>query len=61
VRLGGAGLAAAAIAARLTGLIDDGVIAAVVAAVGLAPEVTVAMQGLGRRLVLAIVGAGERN
>jgi anti-sigma factor RsiW len=61
VRLVGAGVAAVAIAARLAGLLPDTAVTVVVAAVGLAPEITLALQGTARRLVLALGHGGERS
>jgi len=60
VRFGGATLAAAALAARVTGLVPDTAVSVAVMAAGLLPEIIVAAQGVARRLVLALNHAGER-
>jgi anti-sigma factor RsiW len=56
-RIGGVAVAAAAVAARLAGVAPD---AALVALVGLTPELAVQLQTLARRAVLAVTQAGER-
>ena len=53
VRLSGASLAAIALAGQFTGILPSW---SLMGLVGLAPEVTVALQGLGRRLVVAVKG-----
>lgn len=58
VRLGGAAVAAVAVAGRLTGVFPDVALVAVV--VGLVPEVAILVQGLARRLVLALGQSAER-
>jgi len=54
VRLTGASLAAIALAGQFTGLLPSWTL---VGLVGVMPEMTVALQGLGRRLVLAVKGS----
>jgi anti-sigma factor RsiW len=61
LRLGGAAIAAVAIAARLTDLVPDTAVTGAVAVAGLLPEFTVALQGAARRVVLAVSHAGERG
>lgn len=58
VRLGGAALSAVAVAGRLTGIMPDVALAAVV--VGLVPEAAIFIQSLARRLVLALRQSAER-
>ena len=60
VRFGGVGVAAAAVAAQLAGWMPDATVTSAVATVGLIPEITIVLQGMARRLVLAVGHAGER-
>jgi hypothetical protein len=56
-RIGGVAVAVVGAAAHLAGVAPD---AALVALVGLAPELSVHLQTLARRAVLAATQAGER-
>lgn len=58
VRLGGAAIAAAAVAGRMAGVFPDIVLAAALAA--LVPEITIFVQGMARRLVLVLGQSAER-
>ncbi len=60
VRYAGTAIAVVAVAARLTGLLPDTAVTTVVAAAGLVPGAAYALQGMARRLVLALGQSGER-